>query len=296
MAMTRLARTTEAIARIQGGVAPPVVPEVFSGQVRLTGRWPNAPFEDYVPGMQDHVLVAKYAGDGPATLKVDGKLLSSPSTPGTITLAPRGHDGEWRVAGAVVVSNIFLGHERLQSCADQVAGGLVPELMDRINFRDPQLFDIMRLACSEVESPGASSTLFLEQLIDLLCLQLLRGHASMSRPLARAPQRGLSAWQVRRVTAYMREHAASEITLQELANLVDLSRFHFCTAFRLATGYTPHEWLTTLRIDRARQLLRDPALRITHIAMAVGYQTPSAFAASFHKAVGVTPTEFRRRL
>ena len=94
----------------------------------------------------------------------------------------------------------------------------------------------------------------------------------------------------------MRERLEQEIGLNELAALVNLSRFHFCTAFRMATGRTPHEWLTHQRIARARELLADPALRITDIALSVGYETPSAFAASFRKVAGVTPTEFRRRL
>jgi AraC family transcriptional regulator len=50
------------------------------------------------------------------------------------------------------------------------------------------------------------------------------------------------------------------------------------------------------RTGRARELLKDPVLSITDIALAVGYQTPSAFTASFRKIVGATPTEFRRGL
>jgi AraC family transcriptional regulator len=92
----------------------------------------------------------------------------------------------------------------------------------------------------------------------------------------------------------MRDRFDEDISLDELAALVTLSRFHFCTAFRLATGRTPHEWLTELRMNRARELLSDPVLRITDIALAVGYETPSAFAATFRRSVGTTPSEFRR--
>jgi AraC family transcriptional regulator len=111
-----------------------------------------------------------------------------------------------------------------------------------------------------------------------------------------APRRGLADWQVKRVTTYMRDHLDQEIGLQELATFVDLSRFHFCTAFRMATGHTPHEWLTVQRVQRAKALLTDPKLPVTDVALTVGYQTPSAFAATFRKIVGVTPTEFRRSL
>jgi AraC family transcriptional regulator len=108
------------------------------------------------------------------------------------------------------------------------------------------------------------------------------------------PRRGLADWQVKRVTAYMRDALDQEIGLDDLAAQVNLSRFHFCTAFRLATGYTP--WLTAQRIRCARELLANPDLPTTEIALAVGYKTSSAFTARFRKIVGMTPSEFPRRL
>jgi AraC-like DNA-binding protein len=115
-------------------------------------------------------------------------------------------------------------------------------------------------------------------------------------PMSPGPRHGLAGWQVKRVTAYMRENFAQDIRLQELADLINLSRFHFCTAFRISTGHTPHEWLTRQRIAHAKKLLRDGKLRITDIALVVGYETPSSFSANFHKVVGLTPSEFRRRI
>jgi AraC family transcriptional regulator len=94
----------------------------------------------------------------------------------------------------------------------------------------------------------------------------------------------------------MLEHLDREITLAELAALIRLSRFHFCTAFRLATGKRPYEWLTIQRIERARTLLQNSALRIIDVGLAVGYQTPSAFAAAFRRIVGDTPSNYRRQV
>ena len=194
------------------------------------------------------------------------------------------------------VTNVYLGGERLQSCADQVAYGRSPQLIDRVGFTDSKLLAIMTLLGDEAASGEPTPRLFMEHLIDLLCLQLLRLHSSLSAALQSPPSRGLAAWQVKRVTTYMRENVHQDIGLEELADLVGLSRFHFCTAFRLATGRTPYESLTWHRMNRARQLLAEPALRIIDVALAVGYHTPSAFAASFRRVVGVTPTEFRRKL
>ena len=145
-------------------------------------------------------------------------------------------------------------------------------------------------------NPERHDAVLIEQTLDLLCCHLLRVHASEVHQPGPGFRRGLLPWQVRRVTAYMREHLDRDITLAELAGLLNLSRFHFCTAFRLATGQTPHDWLRDRRIERARELLRNPQLRITEIALAVGYSTPSAFTASFRKVTGMTPTDLRREL
>jgi len=125
----------------------------------------------------------------------------------------------------------------------------------------------------------------------------LRRHCSLGLPETAGQERGgLATWQVRRVTDYMREHIDKSIGLDELAGLVGLSRYHFCTAFRVATGRSPHVWLTEQRMARARRLLGERDLSVSEVALAVGYATPSAFAASFRKIVGTTPTGFRRGL
>ena len=154
-----------------------------------------------------------------------------------------------------------------------------------------QLLERVSHEPSRSERPGC---LLAKQPVDPPRLQLVSNRSSTTERSCPSPRRGLAAWQVRRVTDYIRDHLDRDLGLGELAALVGLSRFHFCTAFRLATGRTPHEWLVAQRIDLARQLLSTPALRVTDIALAVGYHTHSAFAASFRKIVGITPSQFRR--
>jgi AraC family transcriptional regulator len=132
--------------------------------------------------------------------------------------------------------------------------------------------------------------------MDVLCLHLLRTHSSIARLAPEATRKGLVQWQVTKIHDYMRDHLDQELGLDELAALLGLSRFHFCTAFRKATGLTPHQFLISMRIARARELLLDPAKPITEIAASVGYQTPSAFSTAFRALEGISPSEFRRRI
>lgn len=127
-------------------------------------------------------------------------------------------------------------------------------------------------------------------------LAILSRRNGMRHSTPQRHQGGLAAWQVRRVTEYMDAHLDQPIGLAELAVLVHLSRFHFCTAFRIATGHTPRNWLTDRRIDRAVLLLADHHRSITQIALDVGYETPSSFTARFRQRMGVTPSDYRRAL
>lgn len=289
----RFSNATDEITRIVGK-PPPVLREVLHGGTRLTGRWVNEPYDVQLQPMQEHVIAATFEGSGKAIATIDGRTCTRSCRPGTITMAPRGHDGHWRLDAHIQVSNIYLGHDRVQASADLLAEGRGYELLDRVNHPDARLFAVMSLICAEVETADPS-LLYLEHAVDLLCLELLRNHSSLGRfPLE--PQRGLAHWQVRRVTGYMREHLDAEISLQELANLVGMSRYHFCSAFRRATGSAPYECLTRMRMEMACDLLRRSALQVGDIAGAVGYGRASAFSSAFRKVVGVTPREYRRRL
>ena len=257
---------------------PVVIDAVFSGETRLTKRWTHGELHDTLPAFNTHVIITHYGTDAhEAVWRTEGRRLASRMRAGTITLIPSGHDGRWDISGGVEVSHVYLPDARLQAAAKSLTGGKNVELLGRAAFEDPAAAGVMELLSREASFADPSSRLFVEQALD-------------------EPRRGLADWQVRKVTSYMREHLEEEIGLDELAALLSLSRFHFGTAFRLATGRTPHEWLVGERIGRARALLADPRLPVTEIALSIGYQTPSSFAAAFRKVVGATPSEFRRQL
>lgn len=264
----------------------------FADDTMITRGWVNDPIHDEVAPMEHHVIAPTLRGDGWSEVRFGSKSISSPSVTGGITVAPRGFGGRFDCDGRPVASNIFLSRDRLQRSADALGISGPPELVPRLNIEDPKLFTILSLIGAESEGSGPHARLFLERLLDLLCLQLLRAHSAFPiHTLGRTV--GLRPPQVRLVTDYMRAHLDEGISLQQLADLLRLSRFHFCTAFRVATGFTPHQWLVRLRMARARELLEDGRLTITDVALAVGYQTPSSFAQAFRTAFGTTPTEFR---
>jgi AraC family transcriptional regulator len=276
---------------------PPAIAEIASQDTLITTPWLQPEFHGDIPGLAAHVVGTYYEAPSRRAWRNGRMHLKGMGRPGAFTIVPAHLGGRWDIEAASPLSYVFLSDRRLQEFSGQsFARGARVELLPRIGEPDPVAVHIMRVLSRHAARPNRVAGMFLEQTLDLLCFHLLRAHSSLGRSAPPFRRRGLLPWQVRRVTAYMRDRLDRNISLGELAGLLDLSRFHFCTAFRLATGQTPHEWLTARRIDHARELLRNPDLRVTDIALAVGYGTPSAFTASFRKATGMTPTDFRRRL
>ena len=293
---TRERNASQAMTRLLA-TPPPLAPNILACGTQFTKRWTRDGFSGYAPGMAGHLIGTYYGPAQECTWTLEGRRLADSLRPGTVTLVAEGHDGQWALAGPVSVSHVYLTNQRLQNCAAVLVEGKYVELFDRLAFDDPICAHILSILSDAAVLSDPSAGLLVERAVDLLCTQLLRQHCSVGLPdLAGRVRGGLARWQLKRVTDYMLEHRENPVALEELATLVGLSRYHFCTAFGLAMGRTPHAWLTEQRMTRARRLLSDPDMSISEIAVAVGYATPSAFSASFRRIVGMTPSDFRRVL
>ncbi len=85
----------------------------------------------------------------------------------------------------------------------------------------------------------------------------------------------------------------SRILLQHAAREACLSEFHFHRLFRAAFGETPHDFLTRLRMDRARQMLASQR-NVTDVCLEVGYESLGSFSAKFRARFGRSPAAFQR--
>jgi AraC-like DNA-binding protein len=95
---------------------------------------------------------------------------------------------------------------------------------------------------------------------------------------------------------FIREHYAEDLSLGQVAAAVHTSVFYFCKLFRKVTGTTFTEFVSRTRIERAKNLLLNPNLRVSEIAYEVGFQSLTHFNRVFKKVVGESPTEFRGHL
>ncbi|MNI84013.1 HTH-type transcriptional activator Btr [compost metagenome] len=92
---------------------------------------------------------------------------------------------------------------------------------------------------------------------------------------------------------YIEANYHKDLSIEEVAEVADLSISHFCTLFKQISGYTFLEFVTHCRMEKAKYILQNSNVKVYQVAPLVGYQDPRYFTQVFKKATGKTPTEYR---
>lgn len=92
---------------------------------------------------------------------------------------------------------------------------------------------------------------------------------------------------------YIENNYAKKINLTLISNHINLSPFHFSRLFKKETGYSPYEYITKIRLEHAKRLLKNTSLQVKEIASDCGFLSESNFVYSFHRNVGISPRDFR---
>lgn len=124
-------------------------------------------------------------------------------------------------------------------------------------------------------------------------VRLLGSDARIGR--AKAEGRRSPAEALEQARCFIEEHFSEDLDLATIAGVAGLSPFHFCRLFREFTGRSPHQYLLRTRLERAAQLLRETDLRVTEIAMSVGFQDVTHFSRAFRRHTGSLPGSYRSR-
>lgn len=95
---------------------------------------------------------------------------------------------------------------------------------------------------------------------------------------------------------YLEEHYQEiEFSIKDMANYFNFTQCYLCVMYKKKTGITINQALTQLRIDKAKELLKNPKLKLYDIAYKVGYADGKYFTKVFSKVTGITPKQFRER-
>jgi AraC family transcriptional regulator len=209
------------------------------------------------------------------------------------TLTPAGHEYcEWHEPRTLTrLTYVYFDPAKLQTnCELNIAD---TSFTPRLFFEDPTLWSTVVKLKRLAESQSPANRLYVEALGIVLVHELMR--LDRGSPRVDPPMRGgLAPWQQRTVIDYVEEHWAEAIPLSAFAQLVRLSPYYFCRAFKQSFGVPPHRYHMDRRIEHAKELLAQRVVSVTDVGLTLGFSETSSFSAAFRKATGLTPSQYHR--
>lgn len=223
---------------------------------------------------------------------------TEPAVPEKVSILLEKADGEIDPGTGKPLMSVVSGAYQLWNTPVHPFFGELPEWFvlraDDIGNFD-QLHMAINLLTEEVKRPTLGSDTVTQALLDIIFMQIMRKIVAQRDATPATWSHAVGNAHIRVALERMHGDCAREWTLDELAREVGLSRAGFAQKFKAALGATPLQYLTTVRIQKAMDLLANTTDKIQSVANAVGYSDAFSFSKVFKKVAGIPPREFRLR-
>lgn len=248
------------------------------------------------PAIPQHTLTFVYGGviEGSRRTGSDSWIPFDLHADGHVTLRPAGCGTSlrWTASQPVETTSLYLAPQRLEDVALQM--GMAPsqvELREAFNQKDPVLESLAR-ALRATALSDAPDPLYVQTALQSVAVRLLRQH-TVTPPDEREKPGRLSQDRLHRVEQYVRAHLDADVSLDDLAQEVRLSKYHFSRRFKRRTGQSPYQFVIYERVRTAQGLLRKTTRPLAQIALDVGFSSQSHFTRTFKQHTGVPPGQYR---
>jgi AraC family transcriptional regulator len=184
-----------------------------------------------------------------------------------------------------------LDNSRLQTIAPDHVLTIEKSLGSAKITKDDRLSALMSAMFAEVKEGCRAGRLYAES-ISLALLAYLAGRYATPRPPDNC-EASLSPAQRRALIDYIRANLTENISVTELAGLVQMSPSHFARVFKASFGVTPYRFVMQERIDGSKDMLAGTKLTASEVAIAFGFASQSHFVKVFRQFTGVTPKQYQ---
>lgn len=261
----------------------------------VVGHWTDARNEVRelgAPVLDQHYVISVLLDNAAVDCHKDGRLLAKGvGGVGGAQLTEPGEQVRCTFRGPNEALHLFFPQAMVASVYQRVrCRGPAFHLEDPAFHVDPVLGQLARMLASTEDTDGHFNALCGEGLAYAMLAHVLSRYARETT--ISVTDNGLPLWRLRRAIDYIDANLADPITLQDIAQHTGLSRMHFAMQFRITTGRTPHAFLLSQRVERAKSLLQE-GMPIVQAALAVGFQAQAHFTTAFRKMNGITPGRWR---
>lgn len=156
---------------------------------------------------------------------------------------------------------------------------------------DNDVLVCMRKILREMQNRESSFQILCQAYMDIIVVQLMRNASVSAVPIhSRLPANRQCAT----VKRYIDHHYKENITLDQLAEKVSITKYYMVHAFKREYGVSPINYIINCRIKEGKRLLAETDLSLSQIAAILGFSSSSYFSQTFRNAEGTSPTEYRK--
>ena len=226
---------------------------------------------------------------------IDGRFRREQVLQGDVVIVPANtwHRTSWNTAGGAIV--LGLEPKEFTRTIDEIIERDRIELIPHFATPDPLVHQIGLALKRALENSGNTSRLYAETMTTALMVHLLQYYSAQQLTIPTYTG-GLSKLKLQQVVDYIHAHLDRDLSLKELAAIVQMSAHYFSQLFKQSTGITPHQYVIRCRIERAKELLMQRKLTISDVAKVVGFVDQSHFHRHFKRLVGITPKTFLQQV
>lgn len=216
--------------------------------------------------------------------------------PRRLCVTPGEASTRWKHSGRPEILQVYLRQSLYEAAVNEMYGcqasGAV--VVPRFAIVDPFL-EQMAIATATALRERREDGLYIDSLAQMIAVHLAATHSSRSSRAMPQTAAILPSWKMRRLMEFIEANLDGDLSLEKMAAEVDISPLYLPRAFKSALGQSPHQYVLSRRIERAKDLLRSTSDPVVEIALACGFSSQSHLSNWFVRVVGVSPALYRRQ-
>ena len=187
-----------------------------------------------------------------------------------------------------------LSPDLFETYVDDVAAHQIINLRRLSHLRNRHVTAIGRAARQFIQTHPAGGRLYFEALAGQFATHIIL--TLIAQPEVAAPSSPLHQHAFNQLIEFIDTNLCQDLSLEVLATVVGMSTSQFVRAFKATVGQSPHAWVLTHRLTRAKALLADTQHPIAQIALDCGFSSQSHMTTVFSKQLGITPKQYRKTI
>jgi AraC family transcriptional regulator len=249
-----------------------------------------------VPGPADPHLVIHVGRSAEVECERDGSICRGLAVHGDIDIIPRGVPSRWTVKEVDTALIVRISQSLLDEAAKESGFECsAVTLRNRFRARDSHIERLAWALMAEMEEDFATGHLYLDGLAAAMASRLVRCHSFHAPEIVVRTTPRLPGHTLRSVLEYIEDNLSLNLEIADIAAVSGLSTSYCKKLFRETTGFPIHEYVIRRRVERAKALLMQGELSISHVALESGFSHQSHLARHMRRVLGYSPKMLKSR-